>query len=84
MKPLLKLLSEEYDFGTITYDKKDKEAVTAFYAEPAIRAIKKWLIQYQEVRTRESERSEGAWLQLEELLNDLPIYLNPVEEQKSK
>jgi len=42
--------------------------------------VKAWLTQYQNERTRESERSEGAYLQLEELLKSLEN--NPKEEGK--
>jgi len=47
-----------------------------------IEAVKEWLTQYQNERTRESERSEGAYLQLEELLKELEN--NPKEEGKTK
>ena len=42
--------------------------------------LKNWITQYQNERTRESEMSEGAYLQLEELLKELEN--NPVEEGK--
>ena len=35
------------------------------------RIVEDWLTQFLKQRTRESERSEGAYLQLEELIRDV-------------
>jgi recombinational DNA repair protein (RecF pathway) len=46
--------------------------------------VKVWLTQYLNERTRESERSEGAYLQLEEILKDLENNPSEVQIQSSK
>ena len=70
---------KQYEFT----DFEDEEPIVydMFHKDDINKAVKEWLTQYQNERTRESERSEGAWLQLEELLKEFAEVLFISHEQ---